>query len=152
MSLLRQALGEELARRLGRERCWRVRWPGRPPPPSAEGEEADPEAAAQRAAEDAAYRKDANEVLVKDGKEALAQCVQAAEPYPIRGLFRCVPCVTTACGVAWCRHRFTDFYADLRSYYNLDFAREEVFSTGWPPLDDLYRVRCAVQCSAVMLL
>lgn len=33
-------------------------------------------------------RKDANEVLLKDGKEALRRYIQTAEPYPIRGLFR----------------------------------------------------------------
>lgn len=113
----RQALGEELARRLGRERCWRVRWPGRPPtaaPTEADadgGEVVAEDSANQAAAEDsadqaaadaAAYRKDANEVLVRDGREALAQCVQSAEPYPIRGLFRCVGAggavMTDGCG------------------------------------------------------
>jgi Toprim domain len=29
-----QALAEELSRRLGRERCWRVRWPGTAPDPA----------------------------------------------------------------------------------------------------------------------
>ncbi len=38
--------------------------------------------------EDAWYRKDANEVLVKDGVEVLKQLIENAEPYPIRGLFR----------------------------------------------------------------
>lgn len=33
-------------------------------------------------------RKDANEVLMRDGPAHLATCLQAAEPYPIRGLFR----------------------------------------------------------------
>ena len=66
------ALAEELARRLGRERCWRVRWPGGEP------------------GEGSVHRKDANEVLIKDGPQALAALLEAAEPYPIRGLFRCV--------------------------------------------------------------
>ncbi len=33
-------------------------------------------------------RKDANEVLLQDGAAHLATCLRAAEPYPIRGLFR----------------------------------------------------------------
>ena len=71
------ALAEELARRLGRERCFRVRWPG-----SVAGRDA-PEAEA-----DKAYRKDANEVLCKDGPQAIRAYLEAAEPYPIKGLFR----------------------------------------------------------------
>lgn len=77
-----QALAEELSRRLGRERCWRVRWPGLAPGTAAED---DPEGAKA----EAAFRKDANEVLMKDGKEHLQACLDAAEPYPISGLFRC---------------------------------------------------------------
>ena len=73
-----QALAEELARRLGRDRCWRVRWPTT----NDKGEQ-------QGQAELA--RKDANEVLMKDGREELHRLVAAAEPYPIRGLFKCAP-------------------------------------------------------------
>lgn len=62
------ALAEELARRLGRERCWRVKWPGDDAP--------------------GGKRKDANDVLVKDGPGALQQAIEKAEAYPIRGLFR----------------------------------------------------------------
>jgi twinkle protein len=58
------ALAEELARRLGRERCWRVRWPD---------------------ANDTAC-KDANEVLKYHGAGVLAECIERAEPYPIAGL------------------------------------------------------------------
>lgn len=60
-----QALAEELARRLGRERCWRVKWP------TLGGK----------------MCKDANEVLQKLGKEQLRAVVENAEPYPITGLF-----------------------------------------------------------------
>jgi hypothetical protein len=63
------ALAEELARRLGRERCWRVKWPGADAP--------------------GGRRKDANEVLLADGADSLRSMVVAAEAYPIRGLFRC---------------------------------------------------------------
>lgn len=55
------ALQEELSRRFGRERCWRVAWP--------EG------------------CKDANETLVKIGPDALRAAVEAAEPYPIKSLY-----------------------------------------------------------------
>lgn len=55
-----QALAEELARRLGVERCWRVRW--------TDG------------------CKDANEVLMRDGVEALRACLDHATPWPVRGI------------------------------------------------------------------
>ena len=54
-------LEEELARRLGKERCWRVIWPD--------------------------GCKDANEVLVTYGPEFLRECVENAQPYPIDGVF-----------------------------------------------------------------
>ncbi|KAE9461470.1 hypothetical protein C3L33_06627, partial [Rhododendron williamsianum] len=54
------ALAEELARRLGRERCWRVRWPKK-------GE--------------FSYYKDANEVLTNLGSAALMDVVHSAELY-----------------------------------------------------------------------
>ncbi|KAI4371845.1 hypothetical protein MLD38_010146 [Melastoma candidum] len=60
-----QALAEELARRLGRERCWRVQWPRN----------------------DSEYFKDANEVLIYLGRHTLRDVVENAELYPIRGLF-----------------------------------------------------------------
>jgi len=56
-----QALGEELARRLGKERCWAIKWP--------EG------------------CKDANDTLLKHGAEAVKEAVNSPEAYPIRGLF-----------------------------------------------------------------
>lgn len=58
-------LAEELARRLGREVCWIVEWPTINDSP----------------------RKDANEVLVDDGAEVLRECIMAAQPYPIAGLY-----------------------------------------------------------------
>lgn len=54
-------LEDELARRLGREKCWRVTWP--------------------------AGCKDANEVLVKHGVEELRWLLDHAEPFPIEGVF-----------------------------------------------------------------
>lgn len=54
-------LEDELARRLGREKCRRVTWP--------EG------------------CKDANEVLTKHGADKLRACLDDAQPYPIAGVF-----------------------------------------------------------------
>lgn len=56
-----QKLEEELARRLGHERCFRVTWP--------EG------------------CKDANDVLVKHSAAKLRECLDGAQPYPIAGIF-----------------------------------------------------------------
>ena len=55
-------LEEELARRFGKERCWRVVWP-----------------------EDC---KDANDVLIKHGEDMLIECIDHAQPYPVDGIFR----------------------------------------------------------------
>lgn len=59
-----RALAEELARRFGRERCWRVEWPS----------------------SNDVQRKDANDVLVTDGPTALRECIEGAKPWPIRSL------------------------------------------------------------------
>lgn len=56
-----QKLEEELARRLGAERCARVEWPD--------------------------GCKDANDVLVKYGHDMLKECIENARPYPIAGIF-----------------------------------------------------------------
>ncbi|XP_030960881.1 twinkle homolog protein, chloroplastic/mitochondrial isoform X2 [Quercus lobata] len=61
-----QALAEELARRLGRERCWRVKWPKK---------------------NEEEYCKDANEVLMFLGADVLKEVIDNAELFPIRGLF-----------------------------------------------------------------
>lgn len=61
-----QALAEELARRLGRERCWRIKWPLKM---------------------DNVYFKDANEVLIFRGADVLQEVIDNAELYPIQGLF-----------------------------------------------------------------
>jgi twinkle protein len=61
-----RVLQEELARRLGKERCWRVRWPDGGDAPC----------------------KDANQVLQIHGPQVLAECIANAEPYPIAGLHR----------------------------------------------------------------
>ncbi len=61
-----EALAGELARRLGKDRCFRVRF-----------DLANDETC-----------KDANEALIAGGAEALRQCVEAAEPWPIDGVYR----------------------------------------------------------------
>lgn len=56
-----QMMAEELARRIGKDRCWKIVWP-----------------------EDC---KDGNEVLVKHGVEELAKLVRKADPWPISGVY-----------------------------------------------------------------
>lgn len=60
-----ELLAAELARRLGKDRCWRVRFP---------------------AAGDS-QTKDANECLMDHGAEVLRECVAQAEPWPVDGLY-----------------------------------------------------------------
>lgn len=54
-------LGEELARRLGKERCWAVKYPK--------------------------GCKDANDVLVQHGTQSVCQIIDEAKPYPVKGLY-----------------------------------------------------------------
>lgn len=56
-----EKLAEELARRIGKHRCWRIVYP--------------------------ADCKDANDVLLKHGKARLKQCYDEAEAWPLNGLF-----------------------------------------------------------------
>lgn len=60
-----QVLAEELARRLGKERCLRVKWPMKSSVESC---------------------KDANEVLNIFGEHALKEVIKKAEMFPVRGL------------------------------------------------------------------
>jgi len=55
------ALAEELARRIGKPKCWSVEWP--------------PDC------------KDANDTLTKHGKAAVANAINEATPWPIAGLY-----------------------------------------------------------------
>lgn len=54
-------LSDELARRVGKHRCWRITYP-----------------------DDC---KDANDVLMKHGPKRLQKCVDDAEPWPIEGIY-----------------------------------------------------------------
>lgn len=60
-----ELLANELARRLGKDRCWRVRFPS---------------------AGDV-QTKDANDCLIEHGAEVLRECVAHAEAWPIDGLY-----------------------------------------------------------------
>ncbi|XP_002961986.2 twinkle homolog protein, chloroplastic/mitochondrial isoform X2 [Selaginella moellendorffii] len=95
------ALAEELARRFGRERCWRVNWP----------------------VVDGKQLKDANEVLLTLGPEALREVVAKSELYPIRGLFQ-----------------FSNFFKEIDDYYHMRVEEAEGASTGWKGLDEYYTV------------
>jgi len=91
-----QALEYELARRLGFENCYRVSYP--------EG------------------CKDANEVLVKYGRNGLVQLIGSAKPFPVVGATRA-----------------TDLHSELAKLYHEGFAT--VYNTGWDTVDDCYKVR-----------
>lgn len=54
---------------------------------------------------------------------------ESAEEYPIRGLFR-----------------VSSFWNEIHSYYNLHMGDENGVNTGWPELDEYYRV-----CSLLLL-
>ena len=89
-------LEEELARRLGRAKCHRVQWPD--------------------------GCKDANEVLVKHGIEALQVAIYDAKPYPVMGIFEVL-----------------DFPDKVLQMYEEGLKPGE--KTGWSSLDEHYRVR-----------
>lgn len=91
-----QKLEEELTRRLDKRRCKRVQWP--------EG------------------CKDANDALVKYGKEELASCIENARDYPVEGIFE----------IADIGPQIDRLYTD---------GRMKGEPTGWPSVDDLYTVR-----------
>lgn len=69
-----QRLAAELARRLGRSRCSFVTYPASPVV-------ANPQTGELRAV------KDMNEVLIHHGPAAVMNCLSAAQPYPVRGLY-----------------------------------------------------------------
>lgn len=56
-----QAMGEEIARRIGKDRCWKVTFP--------EG------------------CKDANDVLLKHGEEGVDKLISECKPWPVAGLY-----------------------------------------------------------------
>lgn len=60
-----ETLANEISRRLGKDRCWRVRFPD----------------------SNDVQTKDGNECLMEHGAQVLRECVEAAEPWPIDGLY-----------------------------------------------------------------
>lgn len=88
-------LEEELARRLGMGRCKRVKWPS--------------------------DCKDANDVLLKHGADALRQHIEAARHFPIDGVFT-----------------VSDFEQDIDAMYARGFQRGDLI--GIDGFDDLYSV------------
>jgi len=87
---------QELARRIGAEKCFRVKYP--------------------------AGCKDANDVLVKRGKEAVVNLVKTATPYPVEGLLS--P---------------SDYEREVFNLYDLGPNRG--VSTGWKKLDEFYTIK-----------
>ena len=101
-----RALQEELARRIGREKCWLVDWP-----------------------EDC---KDANDVLLKHGPERLRECVDRARPHPIQGLFT-IDAFADGVRSMFFGERKPKFSTGWRSIDRLYMIREGELSivTGW---------------------
>ena len=89
-------LQAELVRRLGPEKCWTVTWP--------EGV------------------KDANECLLKEGKEKLYEVLASAHPVPVEGIFE-----------------VKDLDQAIDDLYDNGLQGGE--STGWRNLDDYYTVK-----------
>jgi len=89
------SLAEELARRIGRFKCWRTLLP-----------------------DDC---KDANDVLMKYGKEKLKEIVDTAAPWPVSGLYEA-----------------SDFIDKMMELYDNDTIQR--VSTGFDKIDHLYSV------------
>ena len=90
-----QATSEEIARRIGKDRCFKVEYP--------EG------------------CKDANDVLMKHGKEAVDEIIVGAKAWPIAGLFDA-----------------SHFYEEIDDIYEKGMGRGE--STGYDNVDELYTI------------
>lgn len=89
------ALGEELARRIGRARCWRALWPD--------------------------GCKDANDVLVRHGAQVLRECIDNAQPWPVKGLYDA-----------------GHFFDKVNALYDKGLPRGE--KTGFSTVDELYTI------------
>ena len=90
-----QAAAEEIARRIGKDRCWIVEYP--------EG------------------CKDANDVLMKHGKDAIDDMMANCKPWPISGLYES-----------------SHFFDQLDEIYDKGMGRGE--STGYANVDDLFTI------------
>ena len=87
---------DAIADRIGREKCYTVTYP--------------------------VGCKDANDVLVKQGRDALRNCIENATPYPVSGLTD-----------------FTDNQTEIREHFRSGGQRRGL-STGWPRLDEFFRL------------
>lgn len=77
---------------------------------------------AQGESSDDGKRKDANEVLLRDGRFALRKLIDASKAWPIEGLY----------SLSSFRDKIWDLY-DGRNF-------EKPVETGWPVLNEFYRV------------
>jgi twinkle protein len=94
-----EALALELLHRFGSDTCWRVKWP----------------------LMNDAQTKDANECLVDHGADVVRECVAAAIPYPVDGLYPAM-----------------DYKTELLDIYH--GRTSQPLSTGFPSLDEIYRI------------
>jgi len=90
-----KALHQELLHRFGKDLCWYVKTP-----------------------DDC---KDANEVLMKHGKEKLISCLESAVPYPIDGLYT-----------------VRDYYNEVHNLYDGNYQKP--IEIGMDGLDELYKI------------
>jgi len=91
-----RVLEKELSRRLGRDRCFKIDYPS--------------------------DCKDANEILVKYGKDGIDELIGSAYEYPIQGVFS-----------------IKDVWSDVLDYWKNGTSTG--FSTGFPLLDKHYTIR-----------
>jgi hypothetical protein len=73
--------------------------------------------------DDSGARKDANEVLQKDGEFALRTFLESSPAYPIKGLYQ-----------------YTDYRSKIWDAFDGLNETDKPVSTGWRVLDDFYRV------------
>lgn len=90
-----QVAAEELARRVGKDACWKITLPD--------------------------GCKDANDVLMRDGKEGIQKLVESAQPWPISGLYDS-----------------SHYFDQVDQIYNEGLDAGE--STGYPSVDQIYTV------------
>ena len=89
------AMAEEIARRIGKDRCWKVEFP--------EG------------------CKDANEVLLKHGKDGIDDLISKCQPWPVAGLYDA-----------------SHFYDQIDEIFENGMGKGE--STGYDNVDEIYSI------------
>lgn len=108
-----QALEAELSRRIGREKCWRVRWP------EAIGD---------------VQIKDANDCLLQMGAEALRACIEDASPFPIEDLYSANDYLSEVLKIyrGEVSQGFSTGFKSLDEYFKFTFNGTLVIVTGIP--------------------